>query len=86
MYDLYFSPNFVGNEGKQGLDSNPGESMDDCICIVPLCLGGTLNIHQAASPLVRLVEEEKSWEASDHLQIFSLKIGVEPSQIVLPFA
>ncbi|GFV82303.1 hypothetical protein TNCV_3442931 [Trichonephila clavipes] len=60
--------------------------MEVCICIVSLWHGGTLNIHQAACPLVRLVKGEESWEASDHLQIFSLKIGVEPSQIVLSSA
>ncbi|GFW84529.1 uncharacterized protein TNCV_457101 [Trichonephila clavipes] len=30
--------------------------------------GGTLNSRQAASTLVRLVEGEERWEASDHLQ------------------
>ncbi|GFS69122.1 uncharacterized protein TNCV_4009841 [Trichonephila clavipes] len=30
--------------------------------------GGTLNSRRAASPLVRLVEGEESWEAPDHLQ------------------
>ncbi|GFW90022.1 uncharacterized protein TNCV_2172171 [Trichonephila clavipes] len=68
---------------RSGLGSNPGESMNVCKCIVPLWHGGTLNSHRAASSLVRLVEGEESWEASDHLWMFSLKIGVEPSQIVL---
>ncbi|GFV47978.1 hypothetical protein TNCV_2295581 [Trichonephila clavipes] len=49
---------------------------------VPLWHGGTLNSHRAATPLVRLVEGEESWEASDNLRMFSLKIGVELSQIV----
>ncbi|GFV68623.1 uncharacterized protein TNCV_2274861 [Trichonephila clavipes] len=40
--------------------------MDVCKCIVPLWHGGTLNSHRAASSLVRLVEREESWEASDH--------------------
>ncbi|GFW76922.1 uncharacterized protein TNCV_2030271 [Trichonephila clavipes] len=66
----------------QGLGSNPGESMDVCQCIVPLWHGGTLNSHRAATPLVRLVEGEESWEACDNLRMFSLKIGVELSQIV----
>ncbi|GFX50106.1 hypothetical protein TNCV_772681 [Trichonephila clavipes] len=30
---------------------------------------GTLNSHRAASPLVRLVEEEERWEAFDHHRI-----------------
>ncbi|GFW69873.1 uncharacterized protein TNCV_1403261 [Trichonephila clavipes] len=29
---------------------------------------GTLNSRRAASPLVRLVEEEERWEATDHPQ------------------
>ncbi|GFW38063.1 hypothetical protein TNCV_835031 [Trichonephila clavipes] len=42
---------------------------------------GTVNNHRAASPLVRLVEaEERSLTTS---RVFSLKIGVKPSQIVL---
>ncbi|GFW35938.1 uncharacterized protein TNCV_1927671 [Trichonephila clavipes] len=35
-------------------------------CIVPARHGGTLNSRRAASPLVRLVEGEEKWEASDH--------------------
>ncbi|GFT46988.1 uncharacterized protein TNCV_3746681 [Trichonephila clavipes] len=73
----------VALEHTKGLGSNPGESMDVCKCIVPLWHEGTLNSHRAASSLMRLVEGEESWEASDHLRMFSLKIGVEPSQIVL---
>ncbi|GFY25096.1 hypothetical protein TNCV_2692871 [Trichonephila clavipes] len=42
--------------------------MDVCKCIVPLRYGGTINIRQAASPLVRLVEGEEGLEASDHIQ------------------
>ncbi|GFS71672.1 uncharacterized protein TNCV_4270641 [Trichonephila clavipes] len=34
-------------------------------CIVPLRQGDTLNSRQAASPLVRLVEGGKRWEAPD---------------------
>ncbi|GFU40716.1 hypothetical protein TNCV_3230811 [Trichonephila clavipes] len=62
-----------------GLDSNPGEYMDICECILPLRQGGTLNSCQAASPLVRLVEGEEKGEATDHPRVFSLKIGVELS-------
>ncbi|GFU97072.1 hypothetical protein TNCV_3347181 [Trichonephila clavipes] len=51
--------------------------------IVPLQHGGTLNSHRAASPLVRLVEGEERWEAPDHLRMFSHKIGVKTSQILL---
>ncbi|GFT91254.1 uncharacterized protein TNCV_4044791 [Trichonephila clavipes] len=36
--------------------------------IVPPRHGGTLNSRRAASPLVRLVEEEERWEAPDHHQ------------------
>ncbi|GFV33421.1 uncharacterized protein TNCV_4164581 [Trichonephila clavipes] len=50
------------------LGSNLGEDMDVCKWIVPSRHGGTLNSHRAASPLVRLVEEEKRWEAPDHPQ------------------
>ncbi|GFW62845.1 uncharacterized protein TNCV_4451941 [Trichonephila clavipes] len=57
--------------------------MDVCKCIVPLRHGCTLNSRRAASPLVWLVEEEERWEAPDHPQVSSLKIGVEMSQIVL---
>ncbi|GFX15175.1 hypothetical protein TNCV_2708801 [Trichonephila clavipes] len=57
--------------------------MDVCKCIVPLRLGGTLNSRRASSPLVWLVEEVERWEAPDHPQVSSLKIGVQTSQIVL---
>ncbi|GFW11234.1 uncharacterized protein TNCV_3807541 [Trichonephila clavipes] len=50
------------------LGSNLGDDMDVCKWIVPSRNGGTLNSHRAASPLVRLVEEEKRWEAPDHPQ------------------
>ncbi|GFV51357.1 hypothetical protein TNCV_4687201 [Trichonephila clavipes] len=42
--------------------------MDVCNCIVPLRQVVTLNSSRAASPLVRLVEEEVRWEAPDHHQ------------------
>ncbi|GFX24498.1 hypothetical protein TNCV_993131 [Trichonephila clavipes] len=41
-----------------GQGSNPGEGMDVCKCIVAVRHVSTLNIRKAASPLVRLVEEE----------------------------
>ncbi|GFS82166.1 cullin-4A [Trichonephila clavipes] len=53
---------------NRGLGSNPGEGMDVCKCIVPSRYGDTLNSHRAASPLVRLVEEEEMWESPDHPQ------------------
>ncbi|GFX26292.1 hypothetical protein TNCV_948901 [Trichonephila clavipes] len=44
------------------LDSNPGEDMDVCKCIVSLKNRGTLNSLRAASPLLRLMEgEERCW-------------------------
>ncbi|GFU26392.1 uncharacterized protein TNCV_2507101 [Trichonephila clavipes] len=67
----------------QGLGLNPGEDMDVYKCIVPLQHGGTPNSRRAASPLVYLVEEVERWEAPDHPEVSSLKIGVETSQIVL---
>ncbi|GFT82756.1 hypothetical protein TNCV_1784731 [Trichonephila clavipes] len=42
--------------------------MDICKCIVPLWQVGTLNSRRAASPLMRLVEEEERWEPPDHPQ------------------
>ncbi|GFV56272.1 uncharacterized protein TNCV_106281 [Trichonephila clavipes] len=46
---------------------------------VPSRHGGTINSHRAASPLVRLVEGEDRWEAPDHPQVSSPKIGMEAS-------
>ncbi|GFY27278.1 uncharacterized protein TNCV_2068981 [Trichonephila clavipes] len=46
-----------------GLGSNPGKGMDVCKCIVP-----SRRSRRAVSPLMRLVEGEESWEASDHPQ------------------
>ncbi|GFT50212.1 hypothetical protein TNCV_3622671 [Trichonephila clavipes] len=57
--------------------------MDVCKCIVPLRHGVTINSRRAASHLVRLEEREDKWEASDPLRVFSLKIVVEPTKIVL---
>ncbi|GFV50360.1 hypothetical protein TNCV_3899951 [Trichonephila clavipes] len=60
-----------------GLGLNPGESMNICKCILPSQHGGTLNSHRAASPPVRLVEEEDTWEARDHPRVFSHKNCVD---------
>ncbi|GFV60139.1 hypothetical protein TNCV_3886571 [Trichonephila clavipes] len=49
----------------------------------PLLQGGTLNSHPAASHLVKLLEGEERWEDLSTLKVFSLKIGVGPSKIVL---
>ncbi|GFY26634.1 uncharacterized protein TNCV_2879621 [Trichonephila clavipes] len=67
-----------------GLGSYPGEDMDVCNCIVPERHGGTLNSRRAASPLVRLVEREERWEASDHPQsVLPLNWGrIEPNRTV----
>ncbi|GFU29149.1 uncharacterized protein TNCV_4837411 [Trichonephila clavipes] len=59
-----------------GLDSNPGEDMDVCKCIVPARHGGTLNSRRTASPLVRWWKG-KEMEAPEHPRVFSLKIGVK---------
>ncbi|GFU21534.1 uncharacterized protein TNCV_3827391 [Trichonephila clavipes] len=58
--------------------------MDVCKCIVPAQHGGTLNSRRAASPLVRLVEGEERWEASDHPQsVLPLNWGgIEPNHTV----
>ncbi|GFX28333.1 uncharacterized protein TNCV_596461 [Trichonephila clavipes] len=46
-------------------------------------MGGTLNNCRAASPLVKLMEEEDRWKASDHpMRCSPSKLG-EPSQKVL---
>ncbi|GFS77388.1 uncharacterized protein TNCV_4566211 [Trichonephila clavipes] len=51
-----------------GLSSNPEGSIDVFKCIVSLRHGNTLNFRRAASPLVRLLEEEERLEASEHTQ------------------
>ncbi|GFY11894.1 uncharacterized protein TNCV_4973941 [Trichonephila clavipes] len=58
--------------------------MDVCKCIVPSRHGGTLNSRRAASPLVRLVEGEERWDASDHPQsVLPLNWGeTEPKRTV----
>ncbi|GFV29251.1 hypothetical protein TNCV_4602831 [Trichonephila clavipes] len=63
------------------LSTNPGDGMELCKCIVPSQDEGTLNSHQAASPLVRLLEGEKEWEAPD--RVFCPIIRVETRQNVL---
>ncbi|GFU57745.1 uncharacterized protein TNCV_3638951 [Trichonephila clavipes] len=42
--------------------------MDVCTCLVPSRHGGTLSSRRAASLLVRLVEGDERWEASNHPQ------------------
>ncbi|GFY00756.1 hypothetical protein TNCV_2141481 [Trichonephila clavipes] len=42
--------------------------MDVCKCVLSLRHEGTINTRRAASPLVRLVEEEERWETSDQPQ------------------
>ncbi|GFW47973.1 hypothetical protein TNCV_2401601 [Trichonephila clavipes] len=42
-----------------------------------------INSHLSASPDVRLVEEEESSEVPDTHRVFSLRIGMVPSQAVL---
>ncbi|GFW25559.1 uncharacterized protein TNCV_1308201 [Trichonephila clavipes] len=58
--------------------------MDVCKCIVPARHGGTLNSRRAASPLVRFVEGEERWEASDHPQSVLPPnwSGIEPNRTV----
>ncbi|GFW91166.1 uncharacterized protein TNCV_1808871 [Trichonephila clavipes] len=58
--------------------------MDVCKCIVHARHGGTLNSRRAASPLVRLVEGEGRWKASDHPQSVLPLIwgGIEPNRTV----
>ncbi|GFV20415.1 uncharacterized protein TNCV_4141761 [Trichonephila clavipes] len=66
------------------MGSYPGEDMDVCKCIVPLRHGDTLNSRLAANPLVRLVEREERWEASDYPQsVLPLNWGgTEPNSSV----
>ncbi|GFW72634.1 hypothetical protein TNCV_3798621 [Trichonephila clavipes] len=55
------------------------ESVED-FAHMPSWHEGTLNSSRAASPLMRLVKGEEKWET---YRVLSLKIGVEPSKIVL---
>ncbi|GFV26102.1 uncharacterized protein TNCV_4887331 [Trichonephila clavipes] len=50
------------------LGSNCGEGTVACKYIVPSQYRGTLNSRRAARHLVKLVEGEEKWEASDHPQ------------------
>ncbi|GFU01125.1 hypothetical protein TNCV_2834921 [Trichonephila clavipes] len=60
----------------EDLSLNPREGMDVCKCVVPLWNCGNLNIHPAASPLVRLTEGKDRSEAPDQPRVFFLIIGV----------
>ncbi|GFY17813.1 uncharacterized protein TNCV_1075481 [Trichonephila clavipes] len=60
-----------------------GEDMDVCKCVVSSRHGGTVKRSRVAISIVKLVEGEERWEVRDHPRVFSLKIGVEPSQIML---
>ncbi|GFW68561.1 uncharacterized protein TNCV_529161 [Trichonephila clavipes] len=59
------------------MESNTGEGMDVCKCIVPLRHGGTLNSRQAT-------KGEDRWEPPDHLQDVLLQNwgGTEPNRTV----
>ncbi|GFT76818.1 hypothetical protein TNCV_1419481 [Trichonephila clavipes] len=51
--------------------------MDVCKYIVHFRHGDTINNRRAASLLVRLVEGDEGWEASDHLQdVLPQNLGV----------
>ncbi|GFX83673.1 hypothetical protein TNCV_349371 [Trichonephila clavipes] len=65
-----------------GLVSNPREGIDYCKYIVPLRHRVTLNSHRVASPLMRLVKMEERLGPLSTSRVFSLEIGVEPSQNV----
>ncbi|GFT15846.1 hypothetical protein TNCV_3314431 [Trichonephila clavipes] len=62
---------------------NPREGMDVCKWRVPLRHGGTVNSSRTESPFVKLMEGEERGKPLTIPKAFSLKIGVEPSQIVL---
>ncbi|GFV72627.1 uncharacterized protein TNCV_2602341 [Trichonephila clavipes] len=70
---------------RKGLGSNPREDMDVYKCILPSQHGGTINNHEVASPLVRSVEGEERWEASDDLLGFFPQNwgGAEQNSIVI---
>ncbi|GFU46660.1 hypothetical protein TNCV_1546681 [Trichonephila clavipes] len=65
----------------KGLGSNPRD-IDVCKCIGPLRQGDSLNNSRAASPLVRLLEEEERGRPLVP-RVFSIKVGVELSQIIM---
>ncbi|GFX82722.1 uncharacterized protein TNCV_1193971 [Trichonephila clavipes] len=54
--------------GAVGAGFEPQRGIDVCKCIAPSRLEGTLNSRRAASPLMRLVIDEKRCEAPDHPQ------------------
>ncbi|GFT86828.1 uncharacterized protein TNCV_4164001 [Trichonephila clavipes] len=58
------------------LDSNPGEDIDVCKCIVPSRHGGTLNSRRAASPLSKLLAGDERWEAPNP------PLGCSPAKLV----
>ncbi|GFU49043.1 hypothetical protein TNCV_2333301 [Trichonephila clavipes] len=63
---------------------NPGEGMDVCKYVVPSRHGDTQNSCRAASPLVRLVEEQERWVVPHYLQVvFPQNWGGGLSQIAL---
>ncbi|GFX44280.1 hypothetical protein TNCV_4376681 [Trichonephila clavipes] len=74
-------PPAFSSKASLGLGSRPGEGMG--VCIVPSWYGGTLTSRRAVSPLVRRMEEEERWEAFDSHRVVYLKIGEDPSKIVL---
>ncbi|GFV84747.1 uncharacterized protein TNCV_4297291 [Trichonephila clavipes] len=51
-----------------GLSLNPGEDTDVCKRIVSSRYGGTLNSRRVASPVMRLVKGEESWEDPEYPQ------------------
>ncbi|GFU93890.1 hypothetical protein TNCV_1661131 [Trichonephila clavipes] len=59
------------NDSERGREAKPCEGVD---------CGAVRTGHRVASPLVWLVEGEEWWEAPDHPQVSSHKIGVETSQ------
>ncbi|GFW52925.1 uncharacterized protein TNCV_2395041 [Trichonephila clavipes] len=65
LYHQHFAT-FLLNRHYNGLNSNLGEGMDVCKCVVPLGHGGTLNRRRVASLLVRLAEGEERWKAINY--------------------
>ncbi|GFV56991.1 hypothetical protein TNCV_1678721 [Trichonephila clavipes] len=61
-------------QNYEGVDSNPGKSMDVYKYTVPLQHGGgILNRHRTTNPLVRLMECEERREVPDHPQRVSCR-------------
>ncbi|GFX73564.1 hypothetical protein TNCV_2342691 [Trichonephila clavipes] len=63
-----------------GQGSNPGKGMDVCKCLVPSWHGGTLNSCRGWG------KGKRGGRPLTTSRVFSLKIGVEPSQIELSSA